>query len=95
MKDVRETDDREGGRPRRRKTKTDVPETEGVCFLKIVEGLSGCHCLISVEWRVWVQRCMSLIDDSGGVSGCGWVVGGCAWVRVVMEEMTERARFVA
>ena len=48
-----------------------------MCFLKIVEGLNGCHCLISFEWRVWVQRCMSLIDDTGGVCGCGWVV---VWV---------------
>ena len=32
LKDVPETDDREGGRPRRSKTETDVPETEGACF---------------------------------------------------------------
>ena len=32
LKDVPETDDREGGRPRRRKTETDVTETEGACF---------------------------------------------------------------
>ena len=57
-----------------------------MCFLKIVEGLSGCHCLISFEWCVWVQRCMILIDDSGSVCGCGWVGGcvgvhGCVWWR--------------
>ena len=44
-------------------------------FLKIVEGLNGCYCLISFEWYVWVERCVCLVDDSGGVCGCGWVVG--------------------
>ena len=46
-------------------------------FLKIVEGLSGYYCLISFEWCVWVERCVRLVGDSGGVCGCGWVVG---WV---------------
>ena len=68
----------EGGR------QTDVPETEGV-FLNIVEGLSGCYCLISFVRCVWVERCVSLVDDSGGV--CvdvgGWLVvlHGCVWWR--------------
>ena len=63
-------------------------------FLKIVEGLSGCYCLISFVRCVWVERCVSLVDDSGGVCGCGWVVGGSVWVRVVEEGMAETARFV-
>ena len=63
-------------------------------FLKIVEGLSGCYWLISLVRCVWVERCVSLVDDSGGVCGCGWVFGGCAWGRVVEEGMAETARFV-
>ena len=47
-------------------------------YLKIVEGFSGCDCLISFEWRVYVvQRCVNLGDDGNGVCGCRWVVG---WV---------------
>ena len=57
----------------------DGPETEGVLllplFLNIVEGLSGCYCLIMFEWCVWVQQCLSVVDDSSGVGE--WVVG---WV---------------
>ena len=50
-------------------------------FLKIVEGLSGCYCLIRFEWYVWVERCVCLVDDSGGVCGCGLVVGW-VWIAV-------------
>ena len=58
-------------------SKTDVPETDGVLlFLKIVESFSGCYCPIIFEWSVWVQRCVSLVDDSSGV--CVWV-GGCVY----------------
>ena len=39
-----------------------------------------------MELCVWVQRCVSPVDDSGDV-------GGCAWRRVVEEGMAERARF--
>ena len=57
-----------------------------------MEGFSGCDCLISFEWRVYVvQRCVSLGDDGNGVCGCRWVVGiGCVWVRVE-ERMADRA----
>ena len=38
--------------------------------------------MYSFEWCGWVQRCMSLIDDSGGV----WMwVGGCVGLHVVEE----------
>ena len=41
-----------------------------------MEGLSGCDCLISFEWRVYVvQRCVSVGDDGNGVCGLWWVVG--------------------
>ena len=41
-----------------------------------MEGFSGCDCVISFEWRVYVvQRCVSLGDDGYGVCGCWWVVG--------------------
>ena len=68
--------------PRRRKAETEEDRDgcprDGRCvFFKIVEGLSECYCLISFEWCVWVQQCLSLVDDSGGVFGCGWVV---VWV---------------
>ena len=71
--------------PRRRKAEaeapeTDVPETEEdrdgcprdgrFVGLYIMEGLSGCYCLISFEWCVRVQRCVSLVDDSSGVCAC-------------------------
>ena len=59
-------------------------------------GLNGCYCLISFEWCVSVQRCMSLVDDSTGVCGGGVgarVVGGGVWVRVE-ERMAERACFL-
>ena len=47
-------------------------------FLKIVEGLSGCYNVISFELCVWVQRCVSPVDDSGDLCGCGWVcMGAC------------------
>ena len=40
-------------------------------YLKIVEGFSGCDCLISFEWRVYVvQRCVSVGDDGSGVCVC-------------------------
>ena len=29
--------------------------------------------LISLELCVWVQRCMSPVDDSDDACGCGWV----------------------
>ena len=70
--------------PRRRKTETEVAETGGafvfVCLLygTIVESFSGCDCLISFEWRVYVvQRYVSLGDNSNSVCGCWWVIG---WV---------------
>ena len=58
--------------PRRRKAETEEDRDgcprDGRCvFLKIVEGLSGSYRLISFEWCVLVQRCVSLVDDSGGV----------------------------
>ena len=37
---------------------------------------------------------MSLVDNSGGVCGCGCVFGGCAMGHVVEEGMAETARFV-
>ena len=91
--DVPETEkDRDGGRPRRRKTEADVPETDGVLLLWKL-GLSGCYSLISFEWCVSVQRCMSLVDDSTGVCGGGVgarVVGGgvygCVWRRGWQKE---------
>jgi len=47
-------------------------------YLKIVEGFSGCDCLISFEWRVYVvQPYVSLSDNSNSVCGCWWVIG---WV---------------
>ena len=61
-------------------------------FLKTVESFSGCYCPISFEWFVWVQRCVSLVDDSSGVCVCRWF-GGCIWVRVE-EGMAERACLV-
>ena len=43
-----------------------------------MEGFSGCDCLISFEWHVYlVQRCVSVGDDGNGVCGCRWLVG---WV---------------
>jgi len=76
LKDVPETDDREGGRPSGRETETDVPERDGRCvFIKTVEGLSGYYCLISFNGLYGSTVCVSLIDDSGGVCGCGCVVG--------------------
>ena len=60
--DVPETEiGRDGGRPRR------MSPRRRCVFLKIVEGLSACYCLINFEWCVLVQRCVSLVDDSGGV----------------------------
>ena len=56
-------------------------------FLLWKLGLSGCYCLISFEWCVSVQRCMSLVDDSTGVCvwAGGWgervVGGGCMCAR--------------
>ena len=45
-------------------------------YLKIVEGFSGCDCLISFEWRVYVvQPYVSLNDNSNSVCGCWWVIG--------------------
>ena len=49
-------------------------------FLKIVESFCGCYCPIIFEWCVWVQRCVSLVDDSSGMCVCGWVgvfMGAC------------------
>ena len=62
---------RDGGRPRW------MSPTLKVCFSNVLEGLSGCDCLISFGWYVWVQRCVSLVDASSGVCVGGWVVG---WV---------------
>ena len=76
---------RDGGKRRRRNTEMDVPETEGVFFLNIVEGFSGCYCLISFECCVWVQRCTGLVDCSSGVCVHVWVcicVCVCVWVEV-------------
>ena len=77
-RDVPETDDRDGRH--RRMSLRRKAETDGP--------------LISLVRCVWVERCVSLVDDSGGVCGCGWVFGGCAWGRVVEEGMAETARFV-
>ena len=81
--DVPKTDGAETDAP-----ETDVPETEEggdggrlrwmslrrkVCFLNIVEGFSGCYCLISFECCVWVQRCTGLVDCSSGVCVHVWV----------------------
>ena len=41
----------------------DVPDAEGV-FFKHFGRISW---LIRSEWCVWVQRCVSLLDDSSGV----------------------------
>ena len=68
----------DGCRRRRRKTEMDVPETEGV-FFNIVEGFSGCYSLIRFEYCVWVQRYVSLVDDSRGVCVCVCVCE-CVWV---------------
>ena len=62
-----ETDDpeteesRDGGRPRW------MSPTLKVCFSNILEGFRGCYCLIRSEWCVWIQQCVSLLDDSSGV----------------------------
>ena len=55
-------------------------------------GLSWCYYLIRFESVVWVQRCVSLVEESSRVCAwdCGWVCV-CVWV-CVEEEMTERAR---
>ena len=56
-----------------------------------MEGFSGCDCLISFEWCVYlVQRCVSLGDDGNGVCGCRWLVGWVCTVRVE-ERMADRA----
>ena len=60
-----------------------------------MEGFSGCDCLISFDWRVYVvKRCVSLGDDGNGLCGCWWLVGGGGgggvWVRVE-ERMADRA----
>ena len=78
LKDVPETDDGEGGRPRRMSPRWKV------CVLKDCGRLEWVL-LISLVRCVWVERCVSLVNDSGGVCGCGWVVAGCAWGRVVEE----------
>ena len=52
-----------------------------VCFSNVLEGLSGCDCLISFGWYVWVQRCVSLVDDSSDVWVGGWLAG-CVLVPV-------------
>ena len=49
------------------------PRNGRCVFLKIVEGLSGCYYLISFQLCVWVERCVSLLDDSDDVCGCRWV----------------------
>ena len=59
--------------PRRRKAETE--EAEGV-FLKPSRRLQWLL-LISFERCEWVQRCVSLVDDSSGVYVGGWLVG---WV---------------
>ena len=68
--DAPETEEsRDEGKPRRRKTEMDVPKAEGV-FYKHCERL---YCLISFEWCVWIQRCVSLVDDCSGVWVGGWL----------------------
>ena len=61
---------------------TDTEENRDGCprdgrfvFLNIVEVLSGCYCLISFEWCVWVEGSVSLVHDSVAVCGCGCVAG--------------------
>ncbi len=56
-----------------------------------MEGFSGCDCLISFEWRVYVvQRCVSLVMMAVACVGDGGSLGGCVWVRVE-ERMADRA----
>ena len=83
--------------PRRRKAETEEDRDgcprDGRCvFLKIVEGLSGSYRLISFEWCVLVQRCVSLVDDIGRVFGCGWVVGRVCMVGVWWKREWQKER---
>ena len=85
--DVPETEEgRDGGRPRR------LSARRKVCVFKDCGRLESSYRLISFEWCVLVQRCVSLVDDIGRVFGCGWVVGRVCMVGVWWKREWQKER---